>query len=254
MPRNIRLIDIDSIMLNPHQPRKNFEEEKVLELANSISENGLIQPIVVRIGEDGYELVAGERRLRALKYLKYPQVEAVISDYDESQSAKAAIIENIQREDLSPIEEAIAYEKLIEEYGYTQSQLAQYLGKAQSTIANKLRLLNLDDKVKEKINTKVINERQGRALLKLNKEDQEKTLDKIIEGELNVSQTERLIDNQLQMKKKSTKKSVLSKTDYRLEINTIKQALDMIKQTGVNVDLEETHLEDGYKIEIVLKK
>jgi len=254
MQRNIKYIDIDSIMLNPHQPRTRFEEEKVVELANSIAENGLIQPIVVRIGNDGYELVAGERRLRALKYLNYTQVEAVIANYNEKESAKVAIIENIQRENLSPIEEAKAYQKLIEEYGFTQAELAQSLGKAQSTVANKIRLLNLDDKVIEGLNSKALNERQGRALLKLEKDQQGNLVDKIINDDLNVSQTEKLVDKQLTKKKKPNRKALLNKTDYRLEANTIKQALESIKKMGVKVDVDEEHLDDCYKIEIILKK
>lgn len=255
MERDIKLISVDSIMLNPHQPRVNFDEENLLELANSINENGLIQPIVVRQTKDGYELVAGERRLRATMYLRKPEIEAIVTEYNDNESAKVAIIENIQRENLSAIEEALAFEKLINEYQYTQSQLAQSLGKSQSTIANKMRLLNLSDKVKTRILDKSINERQGRALLKLdNFEEQEQVVEKIIEGNLNVAQTESFIEKKINEKNKPMKKRVISKNDYRLEINTIKQALEMIKNTGVHVEFEQEETEQGMKIEIILKK
>jgi ParB family chromosome partitioning protein len=254
MNKEIRVIDVDTILANPHQPRQSFEEEKILELANSIEENGLIQPIVVRETSDGYELVAGERRLRALKYLKMEKVEAIVNEYDDEQSSKLAIIENIQREDLTPIEEAIAYDKLINEYNYTQNQLALSLGKAQSTIANKLRLLNLNDKVKDLVFTKQLNERQARALLSLEGEDQEIIAEKIVKDDLNVAASEKLVASKLNKEKKKKKKIIISKNDYRLEINTIKQALDMIESTGVSVEFEAIDLEDSYKIEILLKK
>ncbi|WP_423363673.1 ParB/RepB/Spo0J family partition protein [Mycoplasma sp. P36-A1] len=255
MEKDIKEITVDSIMLNPHQPRLNFSEQHIIELADSINENGLIQPIVVRQTRDGYELVAGERRLRATMHLKQPKIQAIVTNYNDKESAKIAIIENIQRENLSSVEEAIAFEKLIKEHDYTQSQLANSLGKSQSTIANKLRLLGLSEKVKEHIVNKDINERHGRALLKFSSiADQEEIVNTIIEKKLNVAQTEALIDKKIAKIKKPLKKRIVVKNDYRLEVNTIKQSINMIKKTGVNVTFDNYETEEGMKIEILLKK
>ena len=137
----LKNIDINKIQANENQPRTVFNEEKIEELAASIKENGLIQPIVVRKVNGIYQIIAGERRYRACCSLNMKQVPCIIEDYDDKQTQTLAIIENIQREDLSPLEEAKAYQALIKEYGYSQTELADIVGKKQSTIANKLRLL-----------------------------------------------------------------------------------------------------------------
>lgn len=258
MNRYIEEIPVALIKTNPHQPRQSFDEKNIQELAKSIKENGLIQPIIVRKMGEEYELVAGERRLRAIRYLNKDSVSAIIENYDKEKSATVALIENIQRENLSPIEEALAYQKLIDEHDYTQGQLAQSLGKAQSTIANKMRLLSLSDKVKDKLFNKEITERHGRALLKIeNLATQEKLLQRIIDNNLNVAQTEKIIDARFKKPKKGKdiSKRIISKIDYRLEINTIKQALSVVEKNGTNVELNISEPdEDGVKIEIILKK
>ena len=173
----LKNIDINKIQANENQPRTVFNEEKIEELAASIKENGLIQPIVVRKVNGIYQIIAGERRYRACCSLNMKQVPCIIEDYDDKQTQTLAIIENIQREDLSPLEEAKAYQALIKEYGYSQTELADIVGKKQSTIANKLRLLKLSDDVKFSLNQKQITERHARAMLSLNEEKQQEMED-----------------------------------------------------------------------------
>lgn len=255
MNKDVKSINIADIRVNPNQPRVQFDEKSITELAESISENGLIQPIIVREVNDGYELVAGERRLRATMHLKKQYIDAIINNYDEETSARVAIIENIQREDLTAIEEAVAYEKLLDEHGYTQQELANSLGKSQSTIANKIRLLGLSEKVKNSILERKITERHGRALLKIGDQNkQEQVLEKIIDSGFNVEQSEEYIKNIANPKVKPMRKKIISKIDYRIEINTIKQSLDMIAKTGVMVDYDIDQNDEGVSITIKLKK
>lgn len=255
MKSKIEEIPIGKIRISKNQPRNQFDISSIHDLANSIKENGLIQPIIVRKEIDGYELVAGERRLRAVQSLNQESIEAIIQNYDEETSARVSLIENIQRENLSPIEEAIAYEKLIKGFNYTQTELAKSLGKTQSSIANKMRLLQLDDDIKQLLSTRILSERHGRALLKIkNSEKRSKIANKIVEQNLNVNQAEILIDKVTSENKKPKQKKVISKIDYRLEINTIKQTLELIEKNGVEVKYEIINNEDGVKIEIQLKK
>jgi len=187
----LREILVEKIVPNKYQPRREFTEDKIKELAESIKQNGLLQSITVRdIGNGFYELIAGERRLRAIKYLQYPTTKAIVKELTEEQMATLALIENIQREELTPIEEAHAYQELLSINKLTQDELAKSLGKTQATVANKLRLLKLSDKVIDAINTKKITERHGRAMVKLDASAQEKLLIQILSQNLNVSQTE----------------------------------------------------------------
>ena len=198
----LREILVEKIVPNKYQPRREFTEEKIKELAESIKQNGLLQSITVRdIGDGFYELIAGERRLRAIKYLQYPKTKAIVKELTDEQMATLALIENIQREELTPIEEAHAYQELLRINKLTQDELAKSLGKTQATVANKLRLLKLSDKVIDAINTKKITERHGRAMVKLDASTQEKLLVQILSQNLNVSQTEEKIDTYLKIKK-----------------------------------------------------
>ena len=194
----IESIAIDEIIPNPYQPREVFEEQKIKELAQSIQTHGLIQPIVLRKSErvsGGYEIVSGERRYRALCMLGKTHADCIIRTYANKKSAAVALIENIQRENLNPLEEARAFQSLIELFGLTQEALAQRLGKGQSTIANKMRLLQLPNEVQEALLSKQITERHGRALLGLKDEPEKckEILQEIMEYHLNVKQTEELI-------------------------------------------------------------
>ncbi|KGX85686.1 nucleoid occlusion protein [Pontibacillus litoralis] len=254
-------IAIKDIQPNRYQPRTIFNEEKIKELAQTIHTHGMIQPIVVRKIDqgEGYELIAGERRWRAVQVLEWEEVPAIIRDMDDTQTASVALIENLQREELSVIEEAAAYAKLLELHGLTQEALAQRLGKSQSTIANKLRLLKLPESVHHAIIDKKITERHARALIALKEQAmQEKMLEEIIEHHLNVKQTEeriekRLGNNDAPKKKKKPKLKGINK-DMRIAMNTIRQSLTMVSDTGIDVETDEEEHDDYYQITIKLPK
>ena len=196
--REIIEVSLDDIIPNRFQPRLSFDEQGLNELAESIRQHGIIQPLVLRKIGDKYEIIAGERRYKASYIAGLTKVPAVIIDLNDNESAEVAIVENIQRKDLSPIEEAKSYKKLLDRGYLTQDQLASRMGKNQSTVSNKLRLLNLDEKVQDALLNNKISERHARSLLKLgNKEEQKKVLDEILEKRLNVRDTEDLINRKL---------------------------------------------------------
>lgn len=187
----VKHIPVHEVVSSPYQPRTIFDDDKIDELLQTIKTHGVIQPIVVRVRNGGYEIIAGERRWRAVKKLGLDTIPAIIREFNDSQAALIALIENLQREGLTSIEEAVAYQKLIDLHQLTQESLAQRLGKSQSTIANKIRLLQLPEQVKTALMERKITERHARALLSLdNEETQLKVLDEIIAKELNVKQTE----------------------------------------------------------------
>lgn len=250
-------LPISKIVPNKYQPRNIFNDEKILELSESIKEHGVIQPIVVRKFKEGYEIIAGERRYRASKLIGLDKVPAIIRDYDDKQSASIAIVENIQREDLTAIEEALAYKQLIDLHGITQAALAKQMGKSQSTVANKIRLLNLSEHVQQAVLERKVTERHARALLLVKDEVlQLQLLEKIIEKDLNVSETERLIDETLNPKEKAVKPQTISRMprDCRIAMNTFKQAIMMVEKTGMRVEHETEELDDSYVIKISLPK
>lgn len=196
--RKVVELPLDDVLPNRFQPRIKFSEEPINELASSIKEHGVIQPIVVRTVGDRYEIIAGERRFKAATLAGLQTIPAIITDLNDKDSAEVALIENVQRQDLTPIEEAISYKKILDMGYLTQDDLAQKLGKNQSTIANKLRLLNLDEEVQEALLNGKISERHARSLLKLpNTDDQVKLLNKIIEERLTVRKTDEEINNML---------------------------------------------------------
>ena len=196
--REIIEVSLDDIIPNRFQPRLSFDEQGLNELAESIRQHGIIQPLVLRKIGDKYEIIAGERRYKASYIAGLTKVPAVIIDLNDNESAEVAIVENIQRKDLSPIEEAKSYKKLLDRGYLTQDQLASRMGKNQSSVSNKLRLLNLDEKVQDALLNNKISERHARSLLKLdNKEEQKEVLDEIIEKRLNVRDTEDLINRKL---------------------------------------------------------
>ena len=196
--RKVVELPLDDVLPNRFQPRIKFNEEPINELASSIKEHGVIQPIVVRAVGDRYEIIAGARRCNAATLAGLPTIPAIITDLNDKDSAEVALIENVQRQDLTPIEEAISYKKILDMGYLTQDDLAQKLGKNQSTIANKLRLLNLDEEVQEALLNGKISERHARSLLKLtDMNDQVKLLNKIIEERLTVRKTDEEINNML---------------------------------------------------------
>lgn len=212
----IKKIPIEDIVPNRFQPRTVFDDEKIEELARTIHTHGIIQPIVVReFGNNQFEIIAGERRWRAMKKLGWDEVPAIIKNLNDTETASMALIENLQREELSPIEEAIAYGKLLELHNLTQEALAQRLGKGQSTVANKLRLLKLPNEVQEALLNKIITERHARSLIPLkDPEKQVKLLQEIIEKNLNVKQTEERVAKMLEQ----TEKSLSQKEKYSAKI------------------------------------
>lgn len=253
----IQQIPINKIVPNRFQPRTVFDHEKIEELARTIHTHGIIQPIVVReIDNDHYELIAGERRWRAVQSLGWEYVPAIIKNFNDTETASVALIENLQREELSPIEEAMAYGKLLEMHNLTQEALAQRLGKGQSTVANKLRLLKLPTEVQDALLNKTITERHARALIPLkNPEEQVKLLKEIIEKNLNVKQTEERVNKILNPVTQKPKQRRFSfSKDMRIAVNTIRQSLNMVTNSGIELDSEEEDFEDYYQITIKIPK
>ncbi|SFF65515.1 Effector of nucleoid occlusion Noc [Halobacillus alkaliphilus] len=256
-PDEVMQVPVAHIQPNRYQPRAIFNDEKISELAQTIHTHGMIQPIVLRrIDEEDYELIAGERRWRAVQTLEWETIPAIIRDMNDSQAASVALIENLQREELTVIEEAMAYARLIELHELTQEALAQRLGKSQSTIANKMRLLKLPESVQQAIMDKKITERHARALIGVkDPEMQEKILTEIIEKHLNVKQTEERIAKLSETKPKKKKPTLKGvNKDMRIAMNTIRQSLTMVSDTGIDLETDEEDHDDYYQITIKIPK
>lgn len=258
MQKDIYYLSTDSIFPNIYQPRKYFNDDTIEELAQSIKAYGIIQPLSVRkMGENHYELVAGERRLRAAKKIGLIQVPAIIVDINDKDSAAIALLENLQRENLNFMEEAEAYYNLIKEHSYTQEQLSEIIGKKQSTIANKLRLLKLPQAIREIILANNLTERHARALLKLPDEaSQKRILDNIIKKEMNVKATEEYIERELlKLTVKNIgvdgKKRIKGVFNAKIYINTIKQVFD---KYGINANYKSKELDDCIEVTVLIPK
>ncbi len=244
-------ISIDRIKPNKYQPRRDFGEEAIFDLAQSIRENGLIQPIVVRSKGRNYEIIAGERRYRACIMAGLTVIPCVITEANDRESAEMALIENIQREDLSAIEEAKAYLNILKEGNYTQEQLAEKMGKAQSTIANKLRLLELSPRIQKAIADKQITERHARAILNLEPEKRTRLLNRIIKKQMTVKQTEEYIEKSRQEKAETPAHRMKTRGFSRnqlVAVNTIRQAIEMCRKMGIDFSVEETETENDRSI------
>ncbi len=250
-------IPIEHIHANPEQPRKYFAENELMELKNSIAEYGILQPIIVKKDKNGgYFLIAGERRLRAAKLAGLSKIPAVVKDFDDKDAAFIAVVENVQREDLSFIEEACAYRKLLEEYGMTQGDLALKIGKKQSTISNKLRILTLPENMQEKIIEAKLTERHARALLKIEDEKlREKVLDRVISNGLNVKQTEKLIEDVLTKEEIAfRKRHKINYISYKIYVNTLRNAFVQIKEMEKNAKFIENDKGDYMEVKVVIPK
>ena len=226
----------ESIRANPAQPRQEFEKEALESLAESIRQNGLLQPVAVRRTQDGgYELIAGERRLRACRIAGLKLVPCILSGCDARQSAILALLENLQRRDLGVFEEAEGLRRLVEEWGVTQEEAAARLGKSQSSIANKLRLLRLTEEERTLITEAGLTERHARALLRLPDEGERlAALHTVIERKMNVAQEEAYITQLLSEKDKPEKpRRRIVVRDVRIFLNTIHHAVDVMKQNGI---------------------
>ena len=253
-------IPIDKIAPNPYQPRKEFSGSSLEELAASIKEYGILQPINVRkIGENGFELVSGERRLRASKLAGMSYIPAVIIEVVEQDSAVIALIENLQREDLNFMEEAEGYHNLINDHGMTQEELARKVGKKQSTIANKLRLLKLNNNIKTTILQNELTERHARVLLKLPDDMlQEKALLSIIKKSLNVKKAEDLVEKMLEevsaTSEEPKKNRMKGKMNYNIYINTLKNAYKEILKAGCRVEYGQVDKGDFIEVTVRIPK
>ena len=238
---NVIEVPIDKISLNPYQPRKIFDSDAISELAKSIKEYGVIQPITVRrnfIG--GYELVSGERRLKASRLINKTHMPCIVIDVKENDSAVIALLENLQRKDLTYWEEAEAMQHLILDHKYTQEELAVKLGKSQSAVANRLRILKLPESVKNYLQENGLTERHARAILKVHDENaQLKILKQVCEGELNVAKTEELVSKAIEkVEDQRTRDNgkVMGVVHLRMFINTINKAVDVVQKAGVMVE------------------
>ncbi|WP_340673367.1 ParB/RepB/Spo0J family partition protein [Brevibacillus agri] len=214
----VKEVSVSEIRPNPYQPRKEFEQSAIDELANSIQEHGIIQPLIVRKSIKGYELVAGERRLRAAKLAGLKQVPVVVKAYTDQQLMEIALIENLQRENLNPLEEAEAYEKLIAHHDYTQEQLAQRIGKSRPHVANMLRLLQLPESIRKMVSAAELSMGHARALLGVSDEKVQKQLAKdVVEKGLNVRQLEELV-KQLSVSRETKKKKPAKSEPILIEL------------------------------------
>ena len=242
---DIKKVRMSLIEPNKKQPRRHFDEEKITALADSIKEHGLIQPIIITPSDNNmYKIVAGERRWRAAKKANLKEIPAVIRKYSEEQVAEIALIENLQRENLNPIEEAIGYNLLMDEFNLTQELISQRVGKSRSAIANSLRLLSLEDEIQKMLILGTLTSGHARAILSLDDKELRIALSKrIIEDNLNVRQAEALA-KQLQKKKPQNKKS--EKTAYDIEIEKIQNTLSSAMGTKVRIN----HTATKGKIEI----
>lgn len=257
--KNISYLSIDCVRPNPYQPRKQFSKGALEELCESIKQYGVIQPINVRkISNNNYELVAGERRLRAALMAGLKEIPAIIVNINDNDSAVIALIENLQREDLNYMEEAEGYNNLINDHGLTQEELAQKIGKSQSTIANKIRLLRLPPMVKKILSDNNLTERHARALLKLHDEQlQLKVLKHVCERGLNVKKTEELVERAIEKYTRQDKEKVADKKftraikDIRIFVNTIRQAIDLMKKSGVNA--KAAQIDRGEFVEFIIR-
>jgi len=253
-------LPVEMVLPNPFQPRRHFEPMALVDLATSIKQHGLMQPICVRIIADGYELIAGERRLRATKLAGISTIAAIIVDITDAESAILAMVENLQRQNLNYIEEAEGFYFLISKHSMTQDDLARKLGKNQSTIANKLRLLKLPGRVKKTLIESGLSERHARALLVIMKDRSPaqaeqlmaEVVEKIIQNDMTVQKTEEYIEKMLNFQKKMVAKRNIKAhiRDIRIFTNTIKQAVDIMQDSGVNATYDVEEKQDGCVITV----
>lgn len=253
---DVIFVNVNDIRKNPNQPRKKFDEEAIMDLARSIEKVGVIQPINLRKVGNNFELIAGERRLLATIKAGFDKIPAVVIEVTDHQSAVLALIENVQREDLDFIEEAYAYKTLIEKYDITQKEVAIRVGKSQSTVSNKLRLLKLDDNLLTNVAENGLTERHARALLRIKEEDlQKEILDEVLRKDLNVKQTDVLVNRRVnEHTKKKKRMNTKFKINTSIYVNTIKKAFQTIIDTGIDAKYEKEDKGDHIEVKIRIPK
>jgi len=259
-PEEITQLSLTSINPNPYQPRKSFQPEQLNELATSIRAYGVLQPILVRKVGNRYELIAGERRLRAAEIAGLDKIPAVVRNFTDRDIALIALVENLQREDLDYFEEAEGYAHVIGSFGITQEGLAERVGKSQSAIANKLRLLKLSEKVRGSISREIMTERHVRALLKLPSEaEQVAVIERIRVDKLTVKETETLIEDLLTKRNtvdervipiKRRQKLLRIVKDMRIFLNAIKSTVAAMKESGLAATFEQRDMGDYLELSI----
>jgi len=247
-------LPIEMIKTNPYQPRKFFDRAGLMELCASIKEYGLMQPITVRIVGNTYELVAGERRLRASKMAGYTTIASIIVAAGEQDSAVMAMIENLQRQNLHFFEEAVGFQNLASDYGLTQEEIAEKIGKSQSAVANKLRLLRLPREVQRMLTEHELTERHARALLRLETEEEQlAVLRDVINDGLNVKRTEELVEQNaapvIKLHRHRKMKGIFR--DIRIFTNTFSHTVEKMRESGINAQM--FRREDNESIEIVIR-
>ena len=235
---------LTDIVSNRFQPRQIFTKESIDELADTIREHGLLQPIVLREYETNkYEIIAGERRFKAVETLNWKKIPAIVRQMSDNEAASMAVIENLQRESLTAIEEAQAYQQLMQLNGLTQGQLGQAIGKSQSFVANKLRLLKLTSQVQQAILQRQLSERHGRALVSVDPGKQDELLKQVLEQKLSVKETEKLVQKELSSSKKAEKKPKVrtkgTSRSTKVAVNTIKKSVKMVQDAGIELKTTE---------------
>ncbi len=236
-------IDINDIRPNSAQPRSHFDEEKLVELSKSITANGVIQPLIVRESTNGYELVAGERRWRASRLAGLKTVPCIVRNFDDRQNAIVAIIENMQREDLNPIEEAKGLKSMTEKYGFTQEQVSESLGRSRTYITNSIRLLKLPEEIQQYVSSGQMSAAHGRTIINIpDKARQKEIADKIIRNDLSVRATERLaekVKDELRPERKKRKKPAAADKGKAAEIAAVERELMTLLGTKVHINGDE---------------
>ena len=245
----------DVLHPNPNQPRKRFSPDGLEELAASIREHGVLQPLTVRKVDGSFELVSGERRLRAARMAGLSEVPCIVIDVDGVCSSLLALVENLQRRDLDFLEEAMALDRLIHTYDLSQEEAARRIGKSQSAVANKLRLLKLSPRLLDRLRQNGLTERHARALLRLETEEQQwEVLEYVIDHHLTVAQTEAYIEARLTPPPPRKKKPTFILKDVRLFLNTMTKGLSMMKDAGVNAEYGRQETEDAILLTIKIPK
>lgn len=249
-------LPVDAIQPNPHQPRRHFSPEGLQELADSIRELGVLQPLTVRSVGGRWELIAGERRLRAARLAGLPRVPCIVVQADEEQSSLMALVENLQRRDLDFLEEALALARLMDQYSLSQEECARKIGKSQSAVANKLRLLRLPPQVLYLLRDHGFTERHARALLRLDDaSSQARAARWVVEHDLTVAKTEEYVEALLaQANRPAKRRPTYILKDVRLFLNTVERGLSMMKSAGVNAQCGREDTGDAILLTIRIPK